>query len=1040
MPTTQETDWRKDFGIDGRNPPAFFAALADIDAAGDAAPQAHVLRRAFDDLKLSGILCQDNSPIIYFREMARIEPASVAALHRTFWNQGVAPILVLIGPDEVHVYSGLSEPAATRDPDSAAEGFVEQLNRVAGELQAFILAVESGEYFHRHRRAFDPRQRVDRNLLRHLQAARELLDEVPAARLEPLTLDALLCRLVFTCYLFDRKVIDRKYLEDAGIAGADHLRDILGRKRRSEAKTDLYTLFSQLGQDFNGDLFSDNLDAEARQVKAEHLDILNNFIRGTDPKSGQQMFWPYEFGIIPIETISAIYEHFLKAAGEQEKKESGAFFTPRFLAELVLDRTLDGATALLDKRFLDPACGSGIFLVGLFNRLAEEWNRINPEAGYDAKLKGLTAILKTNLFGIDKSGSACLIAAFSLYLAFLDQLSPPEIRRVLKKVKVLPRLVADEGSDAATIRCADFFTDAASLPEPVDYVIGNPPWAKAKGRTAPASMWCAARKLPFPGKQIAAAFIWKAAEYLTPEGKACFVLPHGLLFNHTESAVAFQDRWFKTHAIEVILNLADYQRFLFEEAEAPALVVRYAKEKPADTAHQIDYWSPKTDWAVTQAEVISILPQDRARLTIREVLDDLKGEDAPLIWKERYWATLRDRRLMDRLRLYPRLRDVLGQRGKGNPKRWIIAEGFEPFGENNAPEAQRHLTLSHTARIERATHHLDLFLLPSDCDVRDKLELVLRRGISNTDIFKKPLVLVKTGYSNEPEVAFATFNVAYRHGIRGIHGPAKDTDILAFLTCYLRSKVACYFLFHTSASWGVSRAMVDIDDLMRLPFPFPEQTDNPARAGEIITQVAEIIAAAAKEAAGATLGRDNIVKRAQAQAEALVGEYFDVIDIERILIDDTNSVIVPSVRPTRARVNVPTILPARPADYSEYVKLLCETLNGWASEAYQVHGTAVSDGNIGVGMVVLEKTRRGEQPGHLDGATRDVLGALHRLQRGAAKSRGSVELVRGLKVFDKTLLYVTKPIGRRFWTRTAALNDADEIAGTILMRPPKEDI
>ena len=96
----------------------------------------------------------------------------------------------------------------------------------------------------------------------------------------------------------------------------------------------------------------------------------------------------------------------------------------RFLAELVLDRTLAGVPRLIERRFLDPACGSGIFLVGLFNRLAEEWSRENPKATYDAKLKGLTTILKTNLFGIDKNRSACLIAAFSLYLASLDQFSP----------------------------------------------------------------------------------------------------------------------------------------------------------------------------------------------------------------------------------------------------------------------------------------------------------------------------------------------------------------------------------------------------------------------------------------------------------------------------------------------------------------------------------------------------------------------------------------------------------------------------------------
>src|SRR3990172_740075 len=95
----------------------------------------------------------------------------------------------------------------------------------------------------------------------------------------------------------------------------------------------------------------------------------------------------------------------------------------------------------------------------------------------------------------------------------------------------------------------------------------------------------------------------------------------------------------------------------------------------ANGAHLIDYWAPKTDWAVTQAEIVSILPQDRSRITVREVLDDLKGDDAPLIWKTRFWATPRDWRLLDRLSLMSRLRDIVCQPGRGEPKRWLIAEG-----------------------------------------------------------------------------------------------------------------------------------------------------------------------------------------------------------------------------------------------------------------------------------------------------------------------------------------------------------------------------
>ena len=131
MPSAIQTDWRKDFGVDQRKPPAFFADAADLDAAGGSVPQVHVLKRAFEDLKINGVLCQDGNPLIYFRLMERIEPKPVFEIHRTFWNQGVAPILVLIAPDEVHVYSGLSSPALHLQPDQKPGGCVEKLRRVA---------------------------------------------------------------------------------------------------------------------------------------------------------------------------------------------------------------------------------------------------------------------------------------------------------------------------------------------------------------------------------------------------------------------------------------------------------------------------------------------------------------------------------------------------------------------------------------------------------------------------------------------------------------------------------------------------------------------------------------------------------------------------------------------------------------------------------------------------------------------------------------------------------------------------------------------
>jgi hypothetical protein len=1039
MPPAPATDWRKEFGIEGREPPAFFSGLEEIDEAGRATPIPHALRRAFEELKLDGVLCLEKMPIIYFRQVEQIEPGEVVRLHRLFWNQGVAPILALITPNQVHVYSGLTLPADIRSAGAQDYGLVEPLNRVGEQLRAFILSVESGEYFHTHRKSFDPRQRVDRDLLRNLQATREDLDRVPVVRLSPHTLDALLCRLVFTCYLFDRQVIDRGYLASLGIQNADHLRDILGR---TNAKEELYTLFEQLGRDFNGDLFSDALDAEAQQVQVEHIRILDRFFRATDVRSGQQSFWPYDFSIIPIETISAIYEHFLKAESEEEKKAAGAFYTPRFLAEFVLDVTLAGMPSLLDKKFLDPACGSGIFLVGLFNRMAEEWKRLHPDALYLQQVEGLLKVLREHIFGVDRNETACRIAAFSLYLAFLDQLLPPDIRELRRKGKVLPRLVYAPGEAqpedrGGTIRCADFFTAQAELPTKAHVIVGNPPWASVRDQNAPAARWCAERNLPFPDRQIATAFIWKAADQVQEDGKICFVLPHGTLFNHSQAAITFQREWFQQHAVELVMNLADYQRFLFEKSEAPALVVRYRKERPVDSGHRIDYWAPKTDWAVTQAEVINILPQDRARLTVREVLNDLQGEDAPLIWKERFWATPRDWRLLDRLSLLPRLRDIVDQPSRRQGKRWLIAEGFQPLGENDDPEKGKTLKLPSRLFVKATSSKLRLFLLEADCDELPSRDVIVRnRSNINTQIYQAPHVLVTKGPKRS---AFADFHVSFRHALRAIQGPEEDRELLLFLAAYLQTAMARFFLFHTSSNWGVSRAEVHVEELLRLPFPLPEQGHDAKRCRSIVQEVAQVVLEAANRAKEAVLGRDEIVAQGVTAVEKLVEEYFDVDDIEQMLIADTDAIIIPSVRPTRARPGRPTIQPTNHEYREAYTRLLCGTLNDWANKEYQVHGKTVANAEVGVGLVILEKTHQGQLPATPDAAIEDVVSVIVHLQQPAAKSYGTFELVRGLKVFNKNLLYITKPLGQRFWTNTAALNDADEIAAAILTRPVREE-
>lgn len=1029
MATVAQKDWTKDFGIDGRKPPSLFTSSEELTPV---TPQAHLLRRAFELLELDGVLCADHSPLIYFKTVKRISAEIVYQLHQQFWNHGGAPILVLISDLEVHVYSGMSRPGeGPPTHHDQLPSFIETLKRAANALRSFLTAVESGEYFARHAKSFNPAHRVDRDLLDALQAAREKLGTPTQKGIPTKVLDALLCRLVFTCYLFDREVIDKSYLEKLGIREAGHLREVLALTPRM-AKSSLYKLFTKLGEDFNGDLFNDDLEKEAEWIQDEHIRTLGQFFHGTDVRTGQGSFWPYDFECIPIETISAIYERFLT----DEDENLGAFYTPRFLAEVVLDIALSNTPTLLGTRSLDPACGSGIFLVGLFNRIAEEWKQANPKARNDTKARELMRLLQESLFGVDVKETACRIAAFSLYLAYLDQLAPRDIQVLQEKGRFLPKLTGSDGN----IRCSDFFKKNAVFPSDVDLVIGNPPWGGIATADTPAGMWCDSHSKPLPDKQIAAAFVWKAVEHLKDAGHVCFVLPHGLIFNHSSTALPFQKAWIKSHAVDCVLNLADLRFFLFGKAIHPAIVVRYQKAAPKDDKHRISYWSPKADWTVTKAEVITIAPQDRTSLTVGDVLKNLDGPDAPQIWKQRYWATPRDWRLIERLALYPRLGDVVRQaRERNSTKPWFISEGFQPLGVNDDAKKAKTITLPSRRFIAASSPAIDLFLLEKDCSKLKSADIEVRnKSNTNTQVFRKPHVIVAKGFTS---IAFADFNVSFRHALRGIQGPEKDRSLLAFLAAYLRSSLARYYLFHISSNWGIYRPEVHVSELLRVPFPLPEQLPSPKRAWEIVRSVEAIVTKAATEAGAeaALVDRKGITQGARAQIEPLVAEYFDVLPLEKLLIEDTINVTIESIQPTQAQLPVPTVIASSPPQLRTYSARVCDALNGWAKRGkYAVRGTAIGSPALGVGLAVFEKVERTVASVPINDIGTDMLATLDEVRKAVTPNRSTLDLVRGVMAFAGNRLYLVKPISHRHWTQTAAMNDADEIAGTILMASPKE--
>src|SRR5437870_2555023 len=80
------------------------------------------------------------------------------------------------------------------------------------------------------------------------------------------------------------------------------------------------------------------------------------------------------------------------------------------------------------------------------------------------------------------------------------------------------------------------------------------------------------------------------------------------------------------------------------------------------------------------------------------------------------------------------------------------------------------------------------------------------------------------------------------------------------------------------------------------------------------------------------LGRWNYPQwRGTRPTDALVYEYFEIDEVEQFLIEDTNRIVIPSAHPSRASDRIPTLRNSTDTSRIEYITVLCETLNDWAS-------------------------------------------------------------------------------------------------------------
>ncbi len=1018
-------------------------------------------------MNLTAVLVLDGIPTVYVRDEKRpLRPEEAAAVHQKFWNQGVATVLLLRNPEKVRVFSSMTKPV---NPSVASKADIEdrlvetiKLATQASWAEKFYIQLATGQYYSGENESkFDPQQAVDAYLIDNLGAVRDQLTKGNAS-LKPSVAHAFLGRLLFTCYLCDRGIIElQNYFPNRSWK---RIQDLLVEDKSHDPLADLYdTLFPDLKRDFNGSMFDEDLDNERDLIKIDHLQAVRRFLNGDEVRKGQRSlgFWAYDFKFIPVETISAIYEDFLEKEGGSEKRKSGAYHTPRFLAEMTLDLALEGVRPLRGKQYLDPAVGSGIFLVLIFNRLAAEWRtalRNQPSPEQQAKdLRGLLASLR----GVDKNLTACRIACFSLYLAFLDQFDPPDILAYMKATgEKLPSLLQFANAkkktpDLPVVWEEDFLDLAPQWEGQFDIVIGNPPWA---GRGS---------------KQIAHKFMDAAPDVLNDSGHACLLLPSKVFLNQTDK---FQSQWLRRVTLDKVVQLADYRFILFKEALCPCNIARFTKQPPDIATHEIEYVTPKVSRVDLRDGVISVAPQDRKWIPLRLLLGSPEQKATAMIWKSHLWGTRCDLKFLDYLFTLPKLKDLVGtvREVKQRHKRWCKGQGFQPLRLGQKAKKPKALSWPMTDRFvtpelisdvfslpKILTHKLDEYLIKRDY-LTDKA-----RRLPAERIFQYPLVLLNQGFSN---AAFFDYRVRFQHSLQSISGAIEDTESLLFLTAFLKSKLARYFVFHTAANLGTERDKVHMPEVFRLPFFLPDNEVACPNASVIVSKVATKIRRLKNEIEVDAEKLDKKLRstefrlrsededtdekerrkwlerqreksrKLQAALEPLIYEYFGLNDQEIALIEDTCNIFDKSDTPgsLEAAKNIPTLQPLDATGLESYANMLTKMLNEWASGSLRVSASGGMDHELGLGLIELNQTRTAKDF-KIHTLRSGLTHALQRLQEASTEQSGRLAYLRGAWVFDGTRILIVKPAIKGQWTRTTALNDAADLYAHIAeaRRPSK---
>ncbi len=378
-------------------------------------------------------------------DLEKDKNAIYQAKRYAYSSNGKAPIVILTDFEEYRVFNVLKAPIID-NPDrdllqSHCMKYTDYLEKWDLLWDTFSREAVGKGSLDSLRGKIDKNTRtMDVDFLAQITEWREILAKNIAVRNESLNVDEIneavqriLDRLVFIRNLEDREIEPENMLFDKA-----HKSDNVYKS--------LIPLFNSLDKTYNGLLFKKHFSEEIEVDDKTIKDIIRQMCYPVSP---------FQFDVIEPEILGRIYEKFLgskirltdshRAKIEEKievRKAGGVYYTPEYIVEYIVKNTVGtkieglGPEEIKEIKIIDPACGSGSFLLGAYSYLLDyhqKWYLANQkdkkyqvdwyktkDGEIKVKLDKRADILRNNIFGVDIDKEATEVAIMSLYLKMLD--------------------------------------------------------------------------------------------------------------------------------------------------------------------------------------------------------------------------------------------------------------------------------------------------------------------------------------------------------------------------------------------------------------------------------------------------------------------------------------------------------------------------------------------------------------------------------------------------------------------------------------------